>query len=95
MLTQEEKKAAIKQRHNDQCAIMAEITEIEESMSGRMVVEIRKDGQDHSDSFRKQLPYPELWERLEVTRKQFLTERLETLWIALESSQNTPIELPQ
>ena len=94
MLSQEEKKAAIKQRHAEQCSIMAEIMDVEEILAQGPIsfyVELELEGH----VLHKAFPYPELREKLQSTANKFLTERLETLWLALESSQNTPIEMPQ
>lgn len=95
MLTQEEKKAAIKQRHAEQCSIMTEIMELEMMVvsTPRTVLEL---GLPNESSYSKKvIPYHELRDEINSVIHKFLTERLETLWLALESSQNTPIELPQ
>ena len=95
MLSQEEKKAAIKQRHAEQCSIMSEIMELEMMVvsTPRTVLELGLPNQ--TDYSKKVIPYHELRDQINSVIHKFLTERLETLWLALESSQNTPIEMPQ
>lgn len=95
MLSQEEKKVAIKQRHQEQCSIMTEIMELEMMVvsTPRTVLELGLPNQ--TDYSKKVIPYHELRDEINSVIHKFLTERLETLWLALESSQNTPIEIPQ
>lgn len=95
MLTQEEKKAAIKQRHQEQSLIMTEIMELETMVASSPSTVLELGMPNEMEYSRRAIPYHELREEINSVIHKFLTERLETLWIALESSQNTPIELPQ